>query len=205
MGSKERREREKQATRDSILTATRQIAESEGWSAVTIRRIADSIDYTAPIVYQHFKNKEDALNAVVQEEFERLIHMMESARVSEKNPEAALLKLGEAYLEHALNNLRMYELMNGMAGVDLEATFRCDGCARVCEVAEEALGRWAESRQIQFPSIKDIAETLWALFHGAICIVLVNPCDVALEKARRLSMQTLQDLMLSWEVRYRMA
>ncbi|MDR1416635.1 MAG: TetR/AcrR family transcriptional regulator, partial [Prevotellaceae bacterium] len=59
MGHIERRQKEREATRKSIMDTALNIAIAEGWNAVTIRRIADTIEYTPPIVYEHFKNKED--------------------------------------------------------------------------------------------------------------------------------------------------
>src|SRR5687768_16278471 len=59
MGIKERREREKQVTRQSILTAAHRIARQEGWPALTIRKVADEIEYSTPMIYEYFTNKEE--------------------------------------------------------------------------------------------------------------------------------------------------
>ena len=59
MGHIERRQKEKEEMRKRIMDTTLKIAVSEGWDAVTIRKIANAIEYTPPIVYEHFKNKED--------------------------------------------------------------------------------------------------------------------------------------------------
>ena len=63
----ERRTRQKAEIRQRILDAARQIAREKDWNAVTIRSIADAIDYTPPIVYEHFENKEDVLLNIVKE------------------------------------------------------------------------------------------------------------------------------------------
>ncbi|WP_216329771.1 TetR family transcriptional regulator, partial [Deinococcus aestuarii] len=51
MTAQARRARHKQATREGILQAALTIGEQEGWAAVTIRRIADAVEYTSPIIY----------------------------------------------------------------------------------------------------------------------------------------------------------
>ncbi len=56
MGHIERKKREQQITRNSILKAALDIANAEGWQAVTIRKISESIEYTTSIVYSHFEN-----------------------------------------------------------------------------------------------------------------------------------------------------
>ncbi len=58
MSSIERKIRQKENLREGILQAAKKIAVNEGWQAVTIRKIADEIEYTPPIVYEHFANKE---------------------------------------------------------------------------------------------------------------------------------------------------
>jgi AcrR family transcriptional regulator len=67
MGSSERKERLKQVLKQSILRVARNIAEHEGWDKVTIRRIADEIEYTPPTIYEFFKNKEDLLDELAKE------------------------------------------------------------------------------------------------------------------------------------------
>lgn len=67
MGVIERRTRQKAEIRESILKAARQLAREKDWGAVTIRSIADAIEYTPPIVYEHFENKEDVLLTIVRE------------------------------------------------------------------------------------------------------------------------------------------
>ena len=61
MGIKERRDRERQEIKQAILTAAREIAAVEGWQSVTIRKVAERIEYSPPTIYEHFANKEAIL------------------------------------------------------------------------------------------------------------------------------------------------
>ncbi|OPX11308.1 helix-turn-helix domain-containing protein, partial [Gordonia sp. i37] len=54
MGTQDRRARERAERRDRVVEAARDLAERDGWSAVTTRRLADEIEYTPPVLYQHF-------------------------------------------------------------------------------------------------------------------------------------------------------
>ena len=58
MGIKQRRERERQEIRQSILCAAREIAAEEGWQAVTTRKVAERIEYSQSTIYEYFENKE---------------------------------------------------------------------------------------------------------------------------------------------------
>src|SRR5882672_7396271 len=70
--SQHRRERERLQMRGRLLDAARRIASEEGWQAVTIRRIADRLEYSSPILYQHFSGKDALLWELVREGFREL-------------------------------------------------------------------------------------------------------------------------------------
>ena len=57
MSIAERRERQRAERYELILAAARELAEAEGWDAVTTRRLAGLIDYSQPVLYSHFKGK----------------------------------------------------------------------------------------------------------------------------------------------------
>jgi len=93
MGSQQRRERERQAIRQSILSAARQIAIEEGWQAVTTRKVADRIEYSQPTIYEYFDNKEAILMALVYQRFESMLAAMQTARAQHEQPEEQLLAM----------------------------------------------------------------------------------------------------------------
>jgi AcrR family transcriptional regulator len=68
----ERKLRDKQARRSQIVSAARRIAELEGWSKVTVRRLANEISYSQPVLYAHFGSREGILAAVAIEGFMEL-------------------------------------------------------------------------------------------------------------------------------------
>ena len=67
MSIAERRERQRAERYELILAAARELAEAEGWDAVTTRRLAGLIDYSQPVLYSHFKGKADIMAAVATE------------------------------------------------------------------------------------------------------------------------------------------
>ena len=58
MGIRERRERAKQDMKQNILGAAREIAAQEGWQAVTIRKVAELVEYSPPTLYEYFDSKD---------------------------------------------------------------------------------------------------------------------------------------------------
>ncbi|HQW03934.1 MAG TPA: helix-turn-helix domain-containing protein, partial [Saprospiraceae bacterium] len=64
MGINERKERERDAVKDLILSAAREIFLAEGYENTSIRKIATKIEYSPGIIYNHFKDKNDLLLAL---------------------------------------------------------------------------------------------------------------------------------------------
>src|SRR3954452_14335466 len=76
----ERKLRDRQARRAQILSAARRIAELEGWSNVTVRRLSDEISYSQPVLYAHFPSREGILTAGAIEGCQEIGLALEKAR-----------------------------------------------------------------------------------------------------------------------------
>src|SRR5580658_4540027 len=87
MGSKERIHRLKEQTRVNILDAAYDIVKDEGWQALSMRKIADKIEYTAPIIYEYYANKDAILLELSKKGFEMLAGKMKAEAA--KHPEPA--------------------------------------------------------------------------------------------------------------------
>ena len=72
LGIAERKGRERAERERRIIAAARGIAEREGWDAVTIRRLAEEIEYSQPVLYSHFENKDAIVAAVAVEGFQEI-------------------------------------------------------------------------------------------------------------------------------------
>ena len=107
----ERRQKEKEEIKQSILDAARKIAAEEGWNALTIRKIADEIEYTPPIVYEYFENKEDLIRELIDAGFVKLGKEISVARQSETDPHKLLMKLSLIHWDFAFNNVELYQIM----------------------------------------------------------------------------------------------
>jgi AcrR family transcriptional regulator len=79
MGSKERQDRERQAVTDSILDAARELFLAEGYQSVSIRKIAERIEYSPAAIYSYYPSKDDIFLALAKEGFLRLDAKVHSA------------------------------------------------------------------------------------------------------------------------------
>jgi AcrR family transcriptional regulator len=116
MGIKERRERERQELRSSILEAAREIAAQEGWQAVTMRKVAELIEYSPPTIYEYFEGKDSILVEVMREGTHKLLERLRVASASTDDPEERMVRLTLAYCDFAWENPELYQLAHGMGG-----------------------------------------------------------------------------------------
>jgi AcrR family transcriptional regulator len=200
MGIKERREREKQITRQGILTAARRIAQQEGWPALTVRKVAESIEYSPPMIYEYFANKEEILLELMREGFRQLTVAMQQARDAVEDCEERLFKIVDAYWSFANNNPDLYQIMNGLGGVplDIQETARAGRDAGIVPLA--ALEDWAQCNAVALEDALGATETAWGLIHGMVSLTMVDRIEGGEPRARLLLHQAVQALLLAWKV-----
>ncbi|MBY9078233.1 TetR/AcrR family transcriptional regulator [Paenibacillus sp. HN-1] len=101
---KERKEREREKQRELILQAADEIFAQEGLEKLSIRKIADKIEYSPAIIYHYFENKEDILNHLMTRGYGKLMSSLSSsAQDGQDDPEIRLRKLMRSYIEAALD------------------------------------------------------------------------------------------------------
>jgi AcrR family transcriptional regulator len=93
-----------------IAIVGRRLLDKEGAEAVTMRRVAKAVGITPMAIYRHYRDRTALLNALADEGFEELSGRLAGKHFS-GSIEDRLTKMGEIYLEHALQNPRLFELM----------------------------------------------------------------------------------------------
>jgi AcrR family transcriptional regulator len=155
----ERKLRAMQARRAQIVSAARQIAEREGWSGVTVRRLSEAISYSQPVLYAHFESREGILAAVAVEGFQEIGLALEKARKRAKrgNP---VESVAAAYLQFAASSPALYEAMFSLS---LSVPF--DDPATPPEL-RFAFAQLLELFQGQGSKAAVLSELFWANLHG---------------------------------------
>jgi AcrR family transcriptional regulator len=199
MGIKQRREREKQEVRQGILTGAREIAQHEGWQAVTIRKVAERIEYSPSMIYEYFASKEAILFELHSEGFRLLAFSLKTARSSSGDHEEQLISMAEAYWEFAMAHRELYQVMHGLNGVPLD----CSGkpvAHEAFDITVEALKEWSQSRSIDLPEVEDAVEIFRAFLHGLVCLNMENRLHGDETRVRRLVRRGIHDLLASWSL-----
>ena len=115
MTARERRERERIRRHQLIVSAAREIAETDGWEAVTTRRLAERIEYSQPVLYSHFQDRDAIIAAVALEGFGELATALRRATSSTRTPRDALWAVVHAYSDFATAEPRLYDAMFTLA------------------------------------------------------------------------------------------
>jgi AcrR family transcriptional regulator len=175
MASKDRILRLKEETRVNILDAALQIVKEEGWQALSMRKIADVIEYTAPIIYEYFSNKEAILLELTRKGFLILAKDLREAKSKHRLPAKQLEAMWEAYWNFAFANKELYQ---GMFGV----TTNCS-CEMVNNLPEadlpwdiitEVIGELMNITDMDSEIICTKYYTLWSVVHGLVSINLLS-------------------------------
>jgi AcrR family transcriptional regulator len=103
MATQDRRQRERAGRHALILRTARELAEAEGWEAVTTRRLAEQVEYSQPVLYSHFAGKDAIVAAVAVDGFAELAAALHEA--------ADARALATTYLDFARAHPALYDAM----------------------------------------------------------------------------------------------
>ena len=198
MTEERKQTRKKRVGKDGILSAARMVAAEGGWGAVTVRKIADSVGYRAPVVYEYFESKNDLLLELLKRGFEDLTRDLRAARLGTPDPEKALYEVAGAYLRFAWNSPDLYQVMYGLGGVSFAASETWEEGQRVGEevglAVEEVLREYGKS----VAGVEDKVLALWAAAHGLVALTMAGRIPGGEEHTRRLGEKVVCDALLAW-------
>jgi AcrR family transcriptional regulator len=168
-----------------IVDTAREIAEQDGWPAVTVRRLSDAIGVSQPILYRHFPGGRDEIVArVVVQGYADLVDVIRSPGA--EDPAANLPRLIEGYLRFARTHPAVYEVMTTSRSSVAFAS--CDSPAILREgfaIFEQAVGGADEKdRAVR-------AELLWSMLHGVGQFAAHDRLDPALDDVREAAIARL--------------
>jgi AcrR family transcriptional regulator len=178
VGVAERRVREREQLRGQIVDAARDLLLEEGLERLSMRSIADRIEYSPATIYLHFRDKDELLEAVMRTGFERLndVVMAELARAGAAASWAEQYgAMGRAYARFAVENPSYFRVM-----FELPATARAERCSRpmmhpnALKLSEETVRRAVEAGQLSVLDPRRTAIYGWGLIHGLTTLYLAG-------------------------------
>jgi AcrR family transcriptional regulator len=166
MAIEDRRERERSARRRLIVTTARALAETEGWDAVTTRRLSAQIEYSQPVLYNHFSGMEQIADAVAIDGFGELADVTRAARLGAGTPSDVLARIAHAYLDFARDNPAVYDAMFVRAtALRFAAQDTPPELTAAFEELHQGVGLIADGHDAD-----TLTEVLWAALHGLVTL-----------------------------------
>ncbi len=182
MGVTERRKRDRQAVQKRILDAARELFVKDGYEAVTMRGVAQAIEYSPTALYFHFKDKETLIRTLCANDFLILARRFQTI-AKEPDPIIRLRKMGGAYVDFAVKHPNHYRLMFmtspghlGHLGNELEkGNPQEDAYALLLATVSEALAQGRLRAETKDPAL--VAQTFWSAVHGVVALHLARRED----------------------------
>ncbi len=173
MGVSERRIRERLDARQSILATARELFLLKGFEATTIRNIAEKIEYSPSTIYQHFKDKNEIFYTIHSEAFAELVRYLNASEMH-KNPMDQLIALGHIYIQFALENPELYDLMFIMeAPIDflnyLEDANWIEG-KMAFDYLKSVIANCIQQGLIKETDLESLSYLIWSTVHGLVTI-----------------------------------
>ena len=177
MGTKERRERERAATHQLILDAAREIFVNEGDEGLTMRRLAEAIEYSPTAIYNHFEDKEAILNELSICDFAAFTAQFELVP-KDAPPLERLRMLGHAYVlfaqQHPAQYRHLFCTPRTISPEALAAKPQEDAYEMLLATVNEAIASGAYDPSHD-PDVT--AQILWSALHGIITLHMFLPKD----------------------------
>jgi len=204
MGTRERRERERGETRDKILATAREMFEQEGYEAVTMRAIANRIEYTPTALYHHFRSKHDLLTELCASEFAKFGSRFRHAAKG-TDPIARLRAAAETYFRFAEEHPSQYRFLfmtvfspltqEGLRPLHRFDDPEYDAYAFLRQTCADAIAGGLLRPEYDDPDA--LAQMLWGAVHGQISLQMAKNYQefVPWKDLRHMVMTTFDTLL----------
>lgn len=169
MGVTERKEREKQELRQRILEAAKDVFIEDGYDKASIRAIAERVEYSPATIYLHFRDKDELFYAVHELGFAKMFERMQEL-VLIAHPLQRLHRMGEIYLDFAVENPELYDLMfisrAPMAAIHKKYDTGWDCGHRNFTLLQDLLRACMEGGHIAVTDLNVATMAIWSYVHG---------------------------------------
>lgn len=177
MGTEERKEREKLEMKHKVIKTAMKLFLKDGIENVSIRKIADKIEYSPGALYSYFQDKGEILHAIHNEGFEKLYALQRSLDGIE-NPFERLTKMGRLYMQFAFENPDYYDLMFIAKGVaeKISEKKEWDAGQRSYDYLKDTVRECIEQGYLVESDIDSATFAIWGFVHGMAALIIRGRC-----------------------------
>lgn len=183
MGIEDRKEREREEMRQLIIKTAMKLFIGEGMDNVSLRKIADKIEYSPGSIYSYFKDKGEIIHAIHTEGFEKL-YALQRTLDNVADPLEKLSKMGELYMQFALENKDYYDLMFIAKGVAAKINEKqeWDVGQRSYDYLRETVKACIEKGYMIKTDIDAATFAIWSFVHGMASLIIRGRCAMIPEE-----------------------
>ncbi len=177
MGVPGRNLKEKAEFRTLILDAAWTMVRQDGWASLSLRKISEAIDYSVPVIYDHFENKEAILLEFSRQGYLLLFEELKVALEKSSDPAKQLQAIAEAYWNFAFENTAYYQLMFGlgMPSSDMGKWIVEKNAFR--HLVDGPINRILETNGHHLADSCVKYHTFWSVLHGLVSIKMLGTAD----------------------------
>ncbi len=189
-----RRERDRERFRQAVLSAAREIAREDGWQAVTIRKVADRIEYSGAALYEYFANKDAILHALMCEGFRQITDVLHAAW----DGTHFLPDVAQAYWQFAFANPDLYQVMHSLGGIPFGTTQTPPEAVSAFAALRSAVGGTLPDGGACVPDLDTRTEIFWAALHGMVSLAMSGRIKGGEARAMEIARHATEVLMAGW-------
>ena len=197
MGVVERKLRDLEKIKLQIIEQSWLIVEEEGWQALSIRKIADAIEYSIPVIYKHFENKDAIIAYFTRQGFAMMAEQLASAVDLNKNADDNLYNIATSYWKFALEHKKYYEIMFGLGIPQCEVVNSIKEMKATSTVMLTCISKCITENNVDQIDLYLKFKTFWSILHGIITIEFLSNKETNPEEVSPILTDAIQGFIIS--------
>jgi AcrR family transcriptional regulator len=192
MGVQERRARQKENVREEILDAARALFVKDGYEHVSIRKIAEKIEYAPGTIYLYFRDKAEILDRICDETFAKLSHRLQAINKDPSKPLDSLRRGLRTYIQFGVDNPNHY-IVTFVQAKRLPRDEHPKTGEQCFDNLREAVQRCIDAGELNCDDVEEVSQALWAGAHGVTSLLIT--CAFPFIESNRLIDRVLHILI----------
>lgn len=187
-----KRQLKKLAIRQIILDTAKEIAAKEGWQQLTIRKICTQINYSAPIVYQHFESKEMILNCIREEGMTEMQAKIEQLQSKITEPSKQLVAYALAFWHFSVAHPEIYQVMFNLQGAICKNEAKSSPVDHIHHCYKVAIKKLNTKANTSNKELLSLLDYYIAIIHGFIALNMVKKIKSGVDKGEQVFNMSLK-------------
>lgn len=176
--------REELSLREKILNTSRHLLFTQGYSSLSMRKIAKEIGVSATSIYLYFENKDHLVHTLIEESVEELSVAIEQSAAQKVTTVDKFEAIVRGYVDFAMSNPEKYQVIYMVLSSEMsrypKEKFR--KARRGYGLLESVIKNGIEEGLMELDEPQIAAYSIWAQLHGVISVVLNQRLDSKIER-----------------------